>query len=228
MIEAIQYVVAGRAFAGVLATPQAAPRGGIVVFHGGGGPGAHDRAQCSRLAALGYVAFAPDLFGESFRDRAHGMAVIGALVAEPDALRERAIAAWHVLADRGLSTAAVGHCFGGLAALELARSGVDVRAVASFHGGLATRAPARPGAIRARVLICTGSDDPHAPRDARAAIEDELAAAGADWQLLVLGGARHGFTLEGDAYHAPSDRRSWRAFIGLLDEVMPEVHRPAA
>ncbi|HEY3802389.1 MAG TPA: dienelactone hydrolase family protein [Kofleriaceae bacterium] len=228
MIEDIQYVVAGRAFAGVLATPQAEPRGGITVFHGGGGLGDHDRMQCRRLAELGYAAFAPDLFGEPFRDRAHGMAVIGALVADPDRLRERAIAAWRVVADRGLVTAAVGHCFGGLVALELARAGADVSAVASFHGGLATRAPAQPGKVRARILICTGADDPHAPRDARNAIEDELTAAAADWRMLVLGGARHGFTLEGDAYHGAADRRSWRAFRELLDEVMPEVHQSAA
>lgn len=223
MIEETEYLVAGRAFAGVLATPSSSgiPRGGIVVFHGGRGLEAHDRTQCARLAELGYVAFAPDLFGEPFRDRAHGIAVIGALIAAPERLRERATAAWRVLADRGLPTAAVGHCFGGLAALELARSGADVRAVASFHGGLATRAPARRGEVRARVLICTGSEDPHAPRDARTAIEDELSAADVDWQLLVLAGAQHGFTLEGAAYHAASDRRSWRAFTGLLDEVMP-------
>ena len=51
-----------------------------------------------------------------------------------------------------------------------------MRAVASFHGGLATRAPARAGEVRARVLICTGAADPHAPRQAREAIEDELSA----------------------------------------------------
>lgn len=77
-------------------------------------------------------------------------------------------------------------------------------------------------------MICTGAGDPHAPREARGALEDELTAAGADWQMLVLGGARHGFTLEGDAYHADADRRSWRTFSELLDEVMPKVHLPAA
>jgi dienelactone hydrolase len=222
MIEETQYLIAGRAYAGVLAMPSNAPRGGILVFHGGRGLEAHDRTQSTRLAALGYAAFAPDLFGEPFRDRAHAMAVIGSLIEAPAVLRERVTAAHRVLADRGLPIAAVGHCFGGLAALELARSGADVRAVASFHGGLATRMPATQ--LRARILICTGADDPHAPRAARAAIEDELTAAGADWQMLVLGGAQHGFTLEGAAYHAPSDRRSWRSFLALLDEVMPEVH----
>ncbi len=230
MIEDIQYVVAGRAFAGVLGTPSesVAPRGGIAIFHGGSGLGAHDRAQCTRLAALGYIAFAPDLFGEAFRDRAHGMAVIGSLIESPDVLRERVVAAWRVVADRGGITAAVGHCFGGLAALELARSGADVRAVASFHGGLATRAPARPGEVRARVLICVGAEDPHAPRTQIEAIQDELSAAGVDWQLLILANARHGFTLDGAAYHAASDRRSWHALLGLLDEVMPDVRQSVA
>jgi dienelactone hydrolase len=72
-------------------------------------------------------------------------------------------------------------------------------------------------------LICTGAADPHANGDARAAICAELEAAGADWQMLVLGGARHGFTLNGDSYDVAADRRWRRALLGLLDEVMPAV-----
>lgn len=228
MIEDIEYEVAGRAFAGVLAAPAVQPVGGIVVFHGGSGLGAFERARCEQLAAMGHVAFAPDLFGERFRDRAHGMAVIGELATTPAVLRPRVTAAWRVVAERARATAAIGHCFGGLAALELARAGAAVDAVASFHGGLTTRAPARSGEVRARVLICAGAADPFAPRDQRAAVCDELTAAGVDWQLLVLAGAQHGFTVPGVtqpgcAYHEPSDRRSWRALLGLLDEVMPRT-----
>jgi dienelactone hydrolase len=218
MIEDIQYEVAGRAFAGVLAKP-AQPVGGVVVFHGGTGLGAFERARCEQLAAMGYLAFAPDLFGEVFRDRAHGVAAIGELAATPALLRPRVTAAWRVVADRVTATAAIGHCFGGLAALELARSGATVDAVASFHGGLATRAPATQ--VHARVLICAGARDPYATREQRAAVCDELTATGADWQLLVLAGAEHGFTIPGPAYHAPSDRRSWHALLGLFGEIMP-------
>ena len=208
----------------IFVAPAGDIRGGIIVCHGGTGLGDHERAQCERFAELGFAAIAPDLFGERFRDRAHAMTIIGALIAEPTELRARMNAAHRALVERlggGLPVAAVGHCFGGLAVLELARSGADVRAVASVHGGLATKAPA--SAIAARILICTGAADPHANGEMRAAICAELEAAGADWQMLVLGGARHGFTLPGDAYDERADRRWWRALLGLLDEVMPAV-----
>jgi dienelactone hydrolase len=221
-MQEVTFEVAGREFGGVLATPSEQPvRGGIVVCHGGRGLEHADRDQCERLAALGFVAFAPDLFGEKFRDRDHGIAVITALVAEPNELRARSNAAHRFVVARvgDAPTAAIGHCFGGLAVLELARSGADVRAVACAHGGLTTTRPARRGDVRARILICTGAADPHANGDARAAIEAELEAAGVDWQMLVLGGEPHGFTLvDGMA------RTRWRrALFGLLDEVMPGV-----
>jgi dienelactone hydrolase len=119
--------------------------------------------------------------------------------------------------------AAIGFCFGGLAALELARSGAELRVVASFHGGLSTRAPAQPGAVRASLLVCTGAADPFVPREQRAAFEDEMNAAGADWQLALYAHAQHGFTERsasrpGCAYDANADRRSWRALIDLLAE----------
>jgi dienelactone hydrolase len=227
MFQDHEYSVAGRTFAGSIAIPERSNRRGVLVFHGGSGLGAHDRERAGRLAELGYVAFAPDLFGETFTDRAQGMAAIGALVANPVELRGRVVAARDRLAAYpGIATtAAVGHCFGGLAAFELARSGADVRAAVGIHAALTTRAPARGGEVKARVLACAGADDPYCPRDQRAGFEDEMTAAAVDWQLLVLANAKHGFsvpgvTQPGCAYHEPSDRRSWAAMLALFDESM--------
>jgi dienelactone hydrolase len=234
MIEHIEYTVAGRTFAGLLATPEGTPanRRGALIIHGGSGLGAHERERVARLAELGYVVLAPDLFGETFADRARGMAVIGELVTSPGVLRARVTAAWtRLTADPGVDparTVAVGHCFGGLAALELARSGADVRAVVGLHAGLAAREPARRGEVRARLLACVGADDPFCPREQRVAFEDEMTAAGVDWQLLILANARHGFSVPdidekkqpGCAYHGPSDTRSWYAMLALFDEVL--------
>jgi dienelactone hydrolase len=234
MSEIIEYEAAGRVFTGELAVPATDEiRGGVLVCHGGSGLGEHERGRLTALAARGFVAFAPDLFGERFVDRAHGMRVIGELVAEAPRLRERLRAALARLAAHPrvepARLAAIGHCFGGLAALELARSGAELRAAVSYHGGLATREPARAGEVRARVLACTGADDPFCPRDARIVFEDELTAAGVDWQHHVYAGARHGFTVAGIdpathpgcAYHELADRRSWQATLGLFDEVLP-------
>lgn len=230
MFEEIEYEVADRAFRGLLAAPgTGAKRAGVLVFHGGSGPTEHERQVVRRLADLGYTALAPDLFGEVFSDRAHGMRVIGPLVAEPERLRQRTAAALAYLRTRGIRHAfAIGHCFGGLAALELARSGAAIEAAVSFHGALTTRAPARAGEVRARVLVCTGAEDPFCPPEHRTAFEAEMTAAGVDWQHHIHGSARHGFTVRdidpvkhpGCAYHEPAANRAWAAMIALFAEVL--------
>lgn len=230
MFEDIEYEVAGRTFRGLLAAPDAGEtRAGVLVFHGGSGPTEHERHVARRLATLGYTVIAPDLFGEVFADRAHGMRVIGPLVAEPEPLRQRAMAALGCLRARGIRHAfAVGHCFGGLAALELARSGAAIDAAVSFHGALTTRAPARASEVRARVLVCTGAEDPFCPPDHRTAFEAEMTAAGVDWQHHIYSRARHGFTVRdidparhpGCAYHELAANRAWAAMLGLFAEAL--------
>jgi dienelactone hydrolase len=79
MIEtSVEYASADRAFGGVIVLDGSVPgpRPGILVFHGGASPGTHERERSRRLAALGYAAFVPDLFGERFESREHGMSVI--------------------------------------------------------------------------------------------------------------------------------------------------------
>jgi dienelactone hydrolase len=234
MSQSLGFRVEERDFDGTLFRPASAPRAGALVFHGGGGPTAHDHQVAQRLAELGYAAYVPDLFGETFTDRAHGAAVVTGLCERPPVLRGRARAALSQLASTVADTrrfVVVGHCFGGLAALELARSGAEILAAASLHGGLQTREPATRGAVRARVLACTGAEDPFCPPEQRAAFEAEMAAAGVDWQHHVLGGARHGFSIAGVqttaalAYHEPSALRSWRAVVGLFEEVLSSGSR---
>lgn len=239
----IEFVSAARSFAGVLIEPeqgsgrvdvevnatQGGSRAGVLVLHGGAGPGAHERERALRLVELGYVAFIPNLFGEPFESREHGISVIRDLVDDPPKLRTRLADALACLQAQALvdasRLAAIGFCFGGLAALELARSGAELRVAASFHGGLSTRAPARTGAIRASLLVCTGAVDPYVSREQRAAFEEEMNAAGADWQLSLYAHAQHGFTERsasrpGCAYDAAADRRSWRALLDLLAEML--------
>src|SRR4030095_14865175 len=74
--------------------------------------------------------------------------------------------------------AAIGYCFGGTTALELARSGADVAGVVSFHGGLGTSTPAQPGAVKGKVLALHGAEDPFVPPTEVAAFEEEMRKAG--------------------------------------------------
>jgi dienelactone hydrolase len=121
--------------------------------------------------------------------------------------------------------AAVGFCFGGLAALALARSGhADLAAVVTMHGSLATATPAAPGAVGARLLVCHGAQDPHVPMTDVTAFAAEMTAAGADWQVNMYGSAMHGFTHQhavpgaqpGVAYDLAADKRSFAAASDFL------------
>ncbi len=127
--------------------------------------------------------------------------------------------------------AAIGYCFGGTMALELARGGEDLKAVVGFHSGLQTSRPDDAKHIKGRVLVCIGSEDPLIPPDQRAAFEQEMRDAGVDWRMNLYGGAAHSFTnpraseagMAGIEFHAPTDVRSWTAMRDLFDEALGPV-----
>ena len=208
------------------------PRPGILLVHGGAGLDDHARGQAHRYAELGYVVLACDMFGQGVTgDRERTMATLTAMRDDPTLLARRARAGLTALAgcpQVGPEHAAVGFCFGGMAALALARAGADLAAVVSIHGSLATSRPARPGEVRASVLVCHGALDPHVPMSDVTAFTVEMGHAQADWQLVVHGGAMHGFTHEhavpgavpGVAYDPVADQRSFAASRSFLAEAL--------
>lgn len=231
-MEDIEYFAGGERLTAEVfdSTSGAGRRPGIVVFHDGGGPGVHARERAGRLAEAGYVALAPDMFGVPVENRMHGTGMSRDLVAAPARLRLRANAALDALKRHPhvdpARTAAIGFCFGGTVALELARSAADVSCVVSFHGGLSTSQAAEPGVIRASILALNGAADPFVNVDQRSWFQLEMSRARADWQLVVYAAAKHSFTnphLDPDLYPGSehnelADRRSWRAMHDLFAE----------
>jgi dienelactone hydrolase len=213
------------------------PRPGVLVFHEGGGINAHPKERAAQLAELGYVALACDMYGdgEFIADAARRGKVMGALRAEPATLRARAEAGRSALASQpGVDPtrlAAIGFCFGGMVALELARSGSALQGVVSFHGILDTQRPAVAGNMLADILVLHGADDPFVSSESLAKFTAEMKAVAADWQLVVYGNAMHGFTrrdaaslgMPGVAYDAKADARSWIAMKDFLREVFANV-----
>ena len=206
-------------------------RPGILVVHGGRGLDDHAKGRARQLAEMGFVAFACDMYGDDVTgDRERKMARIKELSGDPARLCQRAKAGIEVLASHPQvdgRMAAVGYCFGGMTVLELARSGTELAGVVSIHGSLKTTRPAQTSAVKAKVLVCHGALDPHVPQSHVTAFIDEMNNAGADWQLIVYGGAMHGFTDEnaaefkvpGVAYNAAADARSTGAIEGFLREL---------
>jgi dienelactone hydrolase len=224
----VPYRDADVALCGFLAVEEGTDRRpGVLVIHGGSGLDAHAKGRAERFAKLGYVAFAADLFG-AVKGREQVLGALMGLRSDRAAMGRRVQAGLDALRAQPRcdgQVAAVGYCFGGLAALEAAREGVSLDAAVSVHGALTTTKAAGAGGIRPRVLVCHGALDPHCPLPQVTAFVDEMNAAGADWQLIAYGGAMHGFTHEtadgstpGVKYDARSDARSSRAIADFLAE----------
>jgi dienelactone hydrolase len=205
-------------------------RPGLVVVHGGAGLDDHAKGRARQLAELGHLVFACDMYGKGVvGDRERVLACMQELVADRDRIARRAQAGVDVLTSHRLldgNIAAVGYCFGGRAALELARTGADLAGAISVHGSLQTAKPAIPGGIKTKVLVCHGALDPHVPTAQLTGFIEEMNVAAADFQVIVYGGAMHGFTHDvglqapGVAYHAVSDHRSFLAIRAFLGEIL--------
>jgi dienelactone hydrolase len=205
-IEEIDYEVGGRRMVGQLAVDEYRPglRPAVLLCHEGLGLDEHVKGRAVRLAGLGYVAFALDYQGQGEGQgksalREEAMARLAVLMPDADLTRSLARAGLDVLlaqeqVDPG-QVAAIGYCFGGAMALELARTGADVKAVVGFHPSLTSPKPADSCNIKGAVLMCCGADDPLVTGEQRLAFEAEMKEARvANWRIEVYGGVGHAFS----------------------------------
>jgi dienelactone hydrolase len=209
-------------------------RPGVLVSHAWGGQGNFERSKAEKLAALGYVGFALDLYGKGKRGASmeENAKLMQPFIDDRAMLRKRITAALDALkkharvdADR---VAAIGFCFGGLCVLDLARSvPAGLKGVVSFHGLFHPPKLGPQAQITAKALMLHGYDDPLAKPDSVVAIAQELTAAKADWQLHAYGRTSHAFTNpeanspdHGLLYNATADRRSWVAMKNFLEEAL--------
>lgn len=233
--RSVEYRQGNTRLVGYLAFPKdvTGPLPGILVVHEWMGLNDYAKHRADQLAELGYIAFAADIYGDGkiAANREEAGKLAGSYKNDRPLLRARVAAGLATLKAQpgvaGDKIAAIGYCFGGTAVLELARSGADIAGVVSFHGGLDTPTSQDAKNIRAKVLALHGADDPYVPADQVAAFENEMRQAGVDWQLIVYGGAVHGFTnpangtdnSKGAAYNALADARSWVAMQQFFNEL---------
>lgn len=234
----VEYAHGDVALKGYVAYDDALPgkRPGVLVVHAWRGHGENAEAKARELAELGYVAFALDMYGKGVyaKDNAEAAKLAGGFYRDRALMRARAQAGLAQLkaqpnVDPG-RLGAIGFCFGGTVVLELARHGEALDGVVSFHGGLKFVDAPEEGAVKARVLLCTGADDPHVPPEDVVKFWKEMQAAKATYQLLVLSGAVHAFTDPGAgddpsggvAYDAEAARIAWHAMHGMFREVFAQ------
>jgi len=237
--KTVEYKAEGVVLKGYLAydTSIKIKRPGILVVHEWWGLNDYARKRARMLAELGYTALALDMYGQGKQakhpDDAGKFAM--ELMKNFDVAKARFMAGEDFLKkhftvdpDR---IAAIGYCFGGGVALNMARQGADVKGVASFHGSLASVKPAEPGAIKAKILVLHGGDDKFATPEQIEAFKRELTTAGADYRFIVYPGAMHSFTNPDStaygkkfniplAYNEKADKESWQEMKKFFDDIL--------
>jgi dienelactone hydrolase len=210
------------------------PRPGVLVVHEWYGLNDYARSRAMQLAKLGYLAFACDMYGggkvAEHPKEAGEMA--GQVRANVDEWRKRAVAALDVLKSQPdcdqHKLAAIGYCFGGTTALQLAMTGADLKAVATFHAGLPAPTVEDAKKIKARLLICNGADDAFVTADAIQKFRDALDSAKVKYEFVNYRGAHHSFTvpnadkqgIDNMKYNKEADESSWKSLVKLLQETL--------
>lgn len=207
---------------------------GVLVVHEWWGLDDYARERCKQLAALGYVAFAVDMYGE------------GKTVNHPDDARKMAttvrenVKAWRGRAEVGLKQlvsqpnvdgtklAAIGYCFGGSTCLQLAYSGADLKAVATFHAALPAPTAEEAKAIKAKLYVAHGADDAFIPAKAITAFREALDGAKVKYTFEAFPGVVHSFTvpgadkhmIKGMKYDKAADEKSWKEMQSLFKDTL--------
>jgi dienelactone hydrolase len=234
--KTVEYEYDGTKLKGFLAYDDSVKekRPGVLVVHEFWGLNDYAKDRCKKLAELGYVAFAVDMYGD------------GRTTTHPDDARKMTmevrenVKVWRGRAEAGLKqlkaqpnvdpdkVAAIGYCFGGSTCLQLAYGGADLKAVATFHAGLITPSEAEAKAIKPKILVCNGDDDTFITADAIKEFRAALDKAGVKYEFVGYPGAVHSFTvpgadqenIKGVKYNKAADEDSWKRMRALFKDTL--------
>lgn len=204
----------------------------VLVAHDWSGCNTFAQQKAEKLAELGYVGFALDMYGQGKigNDNDEKKALMSPLIEDRALLRQRILVALDTLKKLehvdSSHIAAIGFCFGGLCVLDLARSGADISGVVSFHGLFSPPKNLPNKFIHAKILALHGHDDPMVSSVQLAEFQNEMTKAKVDWQLHIYSNTMHAFTNPqandpgfGTVYNKLADKRSWVAMKSFLEEV---------
>ena len=225
--EEVSYTLDGTSFKGYVAynTKQKGKRPAIIVIPEWWGATEYAKMRARKLASLGYIAIAVDMYGNGkiAADPKEAMALAGPFYKDPQMGKNRIEAAINKLKEFPQTDAdnlgAIGYCFGGSMVLNAAKMGVDIKSVVSFHGGLAT-VPATEGSTKAKILVCHGGADKFITPDDIKNFKGNLDSLKVPYTFIVYTGATHAFTNPMSTatgkkfnmpieYNAAADKKSW-------------------
>jgi len=236
--QTINYKVGNKIFTGYLAydNAQSGKRPGIIVVHEWWGHDAYARKRADMLAKQGYTALALDMYGTGklAKHPKDAMSFMAAATKSADIMKARFLAAYdllkeHATVDRS-RTAAIGYCFGGNVAVNMALAGVDLDAAVAFHSTLTRWIKDTPKSLKTKIRVFNGADDPFLKKPNVDAFDAVMKLSGADYKHIYYPGVVHSFTNPAAtekgkklklplAYDAKADKDSWRQTLELFRRV---------
>jgi len=195
----------------------------------------YPRMRARKLAELGYIAMAADVFGNGkiAVNPTEAQEFTAPFYKDPTLAKKLLDAALQKLKELPQTdpnnVAAIGYCFGGYMVLNYAKLGADVKGVVSFHGGMGG-VPVNKELLKAKILICHGASDKFVAQKDVDKFKNQLDSIGADNTLKIYANATHAFT-NPDAtatgkkfnmpieYNAEADKASWddmKMFFGKI------------
>lgn len=213
------------------------PKGGkhplVILCHAWKGRDEFICEKAQMIAKRGYVGFALDMYGRGTlgKSKEENAALKKPFIQDRHLLQRRVVKALEVSSHLpyvdSKRVAAIGFGFGGICALDLARSGADLRGAVSVYGHFDPPPPQLIKPIRAKILVLHGYQDPVTPQEELRRFEKEMNEAKVDWQAHIYGNAMHAFATPGAnapeagmLYHPVTAERAWTAIQNFLDEVL--------
>lgn len=215
-------------------------RPGILVIHEWWGLNDTIRQRVDQLASKGYVAFALDLYGKGKTTTEYTKAIKMLRMVQMNGYR------WHQRGLVGLEVlrkqpqvdpqriAAIGYGWGGATLQQLVHRGSDIKGAVLFGSFRPPPTDLAPK-VKAKILVLQGAADPYLEAIDLAAYIGEMDKFGLDWQMVLFGGAKHGFADPGAdqynmdefAYNQIADERSWKQvelfFSELFQNADPKI-----
>ena len=237
--ESIEYEQGGITLQGYFAYDKSVSgaRPAVLVFPEWWGVNDYIKQRTRMVAELGYAVLAADMYGggQLAADADEAASMMNTILNDMDTGTARIRAVYQCLQDQPQADpsriVAIGYCFGGAMALHAARIGMALRGVASFHGALGSFHKPAPGEVKAKVLVCHGTEDAMVTDQDVAAFKKEMTDAGVDLKFVAYEGALHGFTSREASenakkfglpigYNAEADASSWQELREFLNEVL--------
>ena len=201
-------------------------RPGVLLVHRRDGMSAMTQKDAERVAKLGYVVFAPDIYGKEFRptDVKEMIKLSGKFQNDRPLMRARIAAGFAILRDNKrvdpAKIALVGYCFGGNVAVEFAEQGPSIVGSVIIHGSFRNFTPGAAKNIRGPMLILHSADDNEAPLSDVMRLTGEMSASKVGWELRLYSGTGHNFTAE---QRNDEDRRANSQSIAATASFLKEV-----